>query len=340
MENKANNIEYVGIDYHTKFAVATRMDKDGVILGENRIANRKEEIREYLSRLTPQSQVVLEATNNWYAFVEWSHDLPIEVMLAHPTKTKAIAEARIKTDTIDSKILADLLRSNFVAQSYLAPQKVRDVRELVRYRTTLVRVRTKFISRIHSILFKTGEETTTSDITTIKGRAEIESLPLRSIYKSEVQSCFKIIDDLKSEIAKFEDEIKRKAEVDEDTKLLLSIPGISFFSALLIVSEIGDYKRFPSSRKLCSFAGLVPSVYSSGGKTRRGAITKQGSANLRFILLQAVPHLVKKSIRLKNLYERIRRKHGKNVARIAIARKLLSIVLAMLKTRALFIADR
>lgn len=163
---------------------------------------------------------------------------------------------------------------------------------------------------------------------------------LRSIYKNEVQSCFKIIDDLKSEISTFEEEIKRKAEVNDDTKLLLSIPGISFFSALLIVSEIGDYKRFASSRKLCSFAGLVPSVYSSEGKTRRGTITKQGSTNLRFILLQAVPHIVKKSLRLRNLYERIRRKHGKNVARIAIARKLLSIILAMLKTRALFIADR
>lgn len=339
METQSNTIEYVGIDYHTKFAIATRMDKDGVILGENKIANKKELVRNYLSLLPAQSKVVLEATNNWYAFVEWSHDLPIEVILAHPTKTKAIAEARIKTDAIDSKILADLLRSNFVAQSYLAPQKVRDVRELVRYRTTLVRLRTQLISRIHSILFKNGEELTTSDVTTKKGRSEIELLSLRSIYRQEIQSCFKVIDDLKSEIGKFEKEIRKEAELDADTKLLLSIPGISFFSALLIVSEIGDFRRFASSRKLCSFAGLVPSVYSSGGKTRRGAITKQGSANLRFILLQAVPHLVKKSLRIKNLYERVRRKHGKNVARIAIARKLLSIILAMLKTRALFIAD-
>lgn len=340
METQSNTIEYVGIDYHTKFAVATRMDKDGVILGEEKITNTKDALRGYLSQLPAESKVVLEATNNWYAFVEWTHDLPIKVTLAHPSKTKAIASARIKTDTIDSKILADLLRSNFIAESYLAPQKIRDVRELVRYRTTLVRIRTQFITRIHSVLFKTGEKISAKDVTGKGGRKEVLALALRPIYQQEIQSCFTIIDDLQQEIRIFEKEIKEKATVNEDTKLLMSIPGISFFSALLIVSEIGDYHRFSSSRKLCSFAGLVPSVYSSGGKTRRGAITKQGSANMRFVLLQAVQHVVRKSIRLGKLYERIRRKHGGNVARIAVSRKLLSTMLIMLKTRTLFQTDR
>lgn len=335
-----NNIEYVGIDYHTKFAVATRMNRDGDILGKDKIMNNRKDIREYLSMLPNNSKLVLEATNNWYAFIEWSHDLPLDVKLAHPSKTKAIATARIKTDTIDSKVLADLLRSNFIAESYLAPQDIRDVRELVRYRTTLVRIRTQFVTRVHSVLFKTGETIEAKDVASKKGRLQIGKLTLRSIYQEEIQSCFLICDYLKIQIKKFEDEIERLAVKNDDTKLLMSIPGISFFSSLLITSEIGNHQRFLSSRKLCSFAGLVPSVHASGGKTRTGSITKQGSANLRFVLLQAVPHVVKKSKRLGNLYYRVSRKHGVKSARIAVARRLLAIMFAMLKTRQEFMPDR
>lgn len=334
-----NNIEYVGIDYHTKFAVATRMSKDGVTIAQDKILNNREDIRNYLTLLPQGSKVVLEATNNWYAFVEWSHDLKVDVKLAHPLKLKAIATARIKTDSVDSKILADLLRSDFIPESYIAPKEVRDIRELVRYRTTLVRIRTEFITRIHSVLFKVGEKIKSSDVTGKSGRKEIEKLNLRDIYQQEINSCLAICDYLKEQIEKFSTEIEKQAELSTDTKLLMTIPGISFFSSLLITSEIGDYKRFSSSKKLCSFAGLVPSVYSSGGKTRLGKITKQGSANLRFVLLQAVPHVIKKSKHLGNLYLKVSRKHGAKVGRIAIARRLLAVMLSMLKTRQEFKTD-
>lgn len=173
-----NNIEYVGIDYHTKFAVATRMGREGAILGEEKIMNQKDAIRGFLSSLPEKSKVVLEATNNWYAFMEWSHGLPIDISLAHPLKLKAIASARIKTDSIDSKILADLLRSDFIPESYIAPPQTRDTRELVRYRTTLVRIRTQFITRIHAVLFKTGEAIKATDVTGVKGRKEVAALNL------------------------------------------------------------------------------------------------------------------------------------------------------------------
>lgn len=333
------DIEYVGIDYHTRFAVATRMSKDGVTIAQDKILNNREDIRNYLTDLPPDSKVVLEATNNWYAFVEWSHDLPLDVKLAHPLKLKAIATARIKTDSIDSKILADLLRSDFIPESYIAPSQVRDIRELVRYRTTLVRIRTEFITRIHSVLFKVGERIKASDVTGKLGRKEVTALNLRDIYRQEINSCLATCDYLKEQIEKFSRQIEKQAESTEDAKLLMTIPGISFFSSLLITSEIGDYSRFSSSKKLCSFAGLVPSVYSSGGKTKLGKITKLGSSNLRFVLLQAVPHVVKKSKHLGSLYLKVSRKHGAKVGRIAVARRLLAVMFSMLKTRQEFNAD-
>lgn len=197
MNNNTDSIEYVGIDYHTKFAVATRMKKDGKVISQDKVMNNREDIQNYLSLLPKNSQVVLEATNNWYAFMEWSHDFPLDVKLAHPLKLKAIASARIKTDSIDSKILADLLRSDFIPESYIAPKEVRDIRELVRYRTTLVRIRTQFITRIHAVLFKTGETITATDVTGVKGRKEIAVLSLRNIYQEEIQSCLAICDYLK-----------------------------------------------------------------------------------------------------------------------------------------------
>jgi transposase len=333
------NIQYVGIDYHTRFATATRMDRDGNILGKDKIMNNKRDIRDYLSILPDNSQVVLEATNNWYAFMEWSHDLPLDIRLAHPLKLKAIASARIKTDSIDSQILADLLRSDFIPESYIAPKEIRDIRELVRYRTALVRIRTQFITRIHAVLFKVGEKVAATDVTGKKGREELENLDLREIYRQEIDSCLRLCDSLEEQVNLFSKEIEKKAVLSDDAKLLMTIPGISFFSSLLITSEIGDYRRFVSSRKLCSFAGLVPSVYASGGKTRLGRITKLGSANLRFVLLQAVPHVIKKSHHLGSLYFKVRRKHGEKVARIAVARRLLAVMLTMLKKRTGFKQD-
>lgn len=335
-------MEYVGIDYHTKFALATRMTKDGQVISQDKVSNTRDEIRDYLSQLPDDIQVALEATNNWYAFCEYSHDLPIDIRLVHPSKTKIIAHARIKNDTLDSKVLADLLRSNFIAEAYLAPQEIRDVRELVRYRTSLVRVRAQFLTRIRSVLFKTGtnSEVEARDIASAKGRRELANLSLRSIYKDEIDSCLRICDFLKEQILEFEKQIEEQATLDDDARLLITIPGISFFSALLITSEIGDYTRFSSSRKLCSWAGLVPSTFSSGGKTRRGRITRQGSANLRFVLLQAVRHTTKKNSQLKKLYSRTAYKHGKKVARIAVSRKLLSIMLQILKDRKPFRCDK
>lgn len=340
MNINSDTIEYVGIDYHTKFAVATRMQKDGAVISQDKVMNTKEDIQTYLSHLPQGSKLVLEATNNWYAFMEWSNDFPLDVKLAHPLKLKAIATARIKTDSIDSKILADLLRSDFIPESYIAPKEVRDIRELVRYRTTLVRIRTQFVTRIHAVLFKVGEKIKATDVTGKTGRVEIKKLSLREIYQQEIESCLSMCDSLSKQIKVFSAEIERKAVLSDDAKILMSIPGISFFSSLLITSEIGDYKRFSSSKKLCSFAGLVPSVYASGGKTRLGKITKLGSGNLRFVLLQAVPHVVRKSKHLGGLYQKIRKKHGEKVARIAIARRLLAVMLTMLKTRSKFQGDR
>ena len=207
-----------------------------------------------------------------------------------------------------------MLRTNFIAESYLAPKEVRDIREV-------------------------GERVPTANIAGPKAREMLAKFSLRDIYRDEINSCLKLVEGFTSQIKEFEQKIEKQAKLDEYTKLLMTIPGISFFSALFITSEIGDYRRFSSGRKLCCFAGMVPSINASGGKIRYGRIIKRGSANLRFALLQAIPHLIRKHDGLARHYYRISRKKGVKTARIAISRKLLAIILTMLKTRQPFRVD-
>lgn len=326
-------MKYIGIDYHTRYAVTTIMDQSGKIISKDRVENTREDIRNYFSKFGKGTKAVVEATNNWACLVEWLHDIPIDIKLANPGKTKAIASAKIKTDSIDSKVLADLLRTDFIAESYLAPKSVRDIRELVRYRMTLARLRSQLKVRVRSILFKVGGMVKATNILGEKARGELLNIPMRNIYKEEIESLTNLAEKITGQIEIFEEKIKEEAKIDSDTKILMSIPGISFFSALLIMSEIGDYNRFPTAKKLCCFAGLVPSIHASGGKIREGKIIKQGSKNLRFALLQSIPHLIKKHHGLAARYYRIVTKKGIKTARIAISRRLLTIILSMLKNR-------
>jgi transposase len=125
--------------------------------------------------------------------------------------------------------------------------------------------------------------------------------------------------------------IKEVVSVTPQAQLLMTVPGISYYSALLILSEIGQIERFPSAKHLCSYAGLVPSVYSSGSKSFHGRITKQGSRWLRWICVEISIHTANGDATFQNLYRRICRRRGLAMAKVAVARKILTVIYAMLK---------
>ena len=118
---------------------------------------------------------------------------------------------------------------------------------------------------------------------------------------------------------------------DPQAQLLCTMPGIGPYAALLILSDIGDVRRFPDSRRLCSYAGLVPAVYASGGTTRRGALTKQGSKWLRWILVELSVHAIAGAPQFRALYHQVARRHGRNTGRVPVARAMLKAIYAMLR---------
>ena len=323
-------VYYVGIDLGQKFSYVTTMDEHGCICCEGKVANTSDAYSKYLKRLKGSVKIVIEATRNWeylYDILEGQAD---EIFLAHPLKVKAIASARIKTDRIDSKILAHLLRTNLLPTAYIPIQDIRDLRQILRHRIFLVRLLTRIKNRVHILLSKQGIKYNFSDLFGSSGIQWLKTLLLRETYQSFLNHYLRIILQLKSEISVITKKIEQTVKMTPEIKRLTTIPGIGYQLAFIIWAEIGDISRFPSPKNLCSYAGLVPSVYSSGRTLRYGKITKQGSKWLRWAMVEAAIQAVNKPGRYQKLYYRLLRRKGNKIARIAVARELLCTVFYIL----------
>jgi transposase len=236
------------------------MDNDGKLLRQGRIENTLDEMEKFSKSIPEQSSLVVESSSTWY----WAYNLLSQrhdVVLSNPVKNKAIASAKIKTDKVDSIMLATLLRGNFVAECYVPPEETIELRELVRFRANLVRERTRLKNRTHAYLLQHNISIDASPFS----KEFVEEV--RKIDDQRVRSYLRLIDSLDVEIRDASLTIRQRANESEDARLLMTIPGISFFSALLIISEIGEIDRFEDSSGLVGYSGLAPSTHSSGGKT-------------------------------------------------------------------------
>ncbi len=261
---------FVGLDLHKNYSEFAIMDNDGKIIEHGRMKNNLEDMDRFSKSLPPSTQIAIESSSTWY----WSYKLLSsrhKVSLSNPVKNKAIASAKVKTDKVDSTMLATLLRGGFLAESYVPSRDIIELRELVRHRASLVKERTKIKNLVHSYLLMNNIHIDAHPFT----KEFIEEL--RRIDDGRVRSYLRLIDALNAEIREASAAIVDKAKNNKYAKLLMSIPGISYYSSLLIASEIGDISRFKDSSSLIAYAGLAPSTYSSGGKTYHGHITKQGS---------------------------------------------------------------
>lgn len=323
----------IGIDIHKKYSYVAVVDELGEIKEEAKIENTKESLEQFASKYKG-AKAVIEATGN-YRFIYDILENYMEVKLAHPYKTRAIAEARIKNDRLDAKMLAHLLRANLIPESYVPPKEVRELRDLTRLRKALIEDRTRIKNRVHAILTRNGINNY-PDPFTKKGREFLENLDLSETDRKLLEINLSIIDKINREIDEIDRIIQEKAKIDGDAILLTTIPGISYYSALLIKAEIGDVNRFPNKFKLISYAGLCPSIKQSGNKEIKGHITKQGSRMLRWILIQCANIAIRHDEYLRNFYLRIKKRRGHNIAIVATARKMLVCIYFMLKRREVY----
>lgn len=338
---------YIGIDVHKKICTACVQDTTGKILNEFTFENKNSGFQQVLYHVQQKkAQAVIESTGNlWIRLYTTLEAAGIKVVLANPTKIRMIAESAIKTDKVDARTLADLLRADLIPSCYVPSLEVRALRALVRYRTKLVKASTRIKNRIHSHLDK--YELPPCECTDKFGKGGLQWLEMiLSFLDLEDQFIVEMeldrLKELQDRITTVEQKIAVQAlaaetafceAVREDITLLLTLIGVDFFTAALFLSEIGDISRFSSPSKLTSWLGLVPSVHQSGDTYYHGKITKKGTPLVRWALIQAAQSAVRWDPHWAEKFERIKSRRGKQKAYVAIARSLAVTMYCMLTKR-------
>jgi transposase len=315
----------VGIDLHRNRSHVAVLDEHGELTLSKRIANGRETFLELLGALEGESQIAVEATYGWEWLAELLEDAGYEMHLAHPLRTRAIAAARVKTDAVDARTLAQLLRADLLPEAYVAPRELRDLRELLRHRMGLTAMRSALKNRVHAILAKHGITREHSDLFGKGGRQFLSALELREAPRRRLDSLIALICDFDREIDTTTREIDQRAKADDRVDVLCQIRGVGPYTAMLIIAEVGEIARFPDARHLCAWAGLTPTVRSSDGKARLGRISRQGSPALRWALVEAAQKCTTGGGPLRDQFERITKRRGRKVAKVAVARQILTL---------------
>lgn len=325
-------MNYIGMDIHKQFTVAVAKDKEGNKLAEEKFDNGKDNFKKFLSEFVPEeTEIVIESCSIWEYIYDILEEMKYKVKLANPTKTRAIAEARIKTDSIDASTLCDLLRANLIAESYIPSKEIRNLRNIMRQRRAIVKGRTQIKNRIHAVLLMNGIKLPYTGLGQTAMKWIVEEIGITTI-KSVLVSYINILEQFNFELKKIEERIREIALKNPQAVLLTTVYGIAEIRAMEIITEIGDINRFESSGKLCSYAGLIPSMKQSGTTLRFGRLIKQSSKNLKFTLVEASWNLIrlKEDNRFREFYLKLSKKKGKQKAICAVARKLCCTVYAML----------
>jgi len=314
----------VGIDLHRKRSHIAVIDEEGEQLLSRRIVNDPQTFLALLEGVG-ECRVALEATYGWEWLADVLQDAGHELHLAHPMRTKAIASARVKTDAVDARTLAHLLCADLLPEAYIAPRELRDLRDLLRHRVALTRMRSALKNRVSAVLAKNGIQRPYSDLFGPAALRFLAELELRDGPRRRLDSTLALISDFTREIDATSREIDARAHEDPYVPVLCQIRGVGRYIAMLVIAEVGDITRFATARRLCSWAGLTPTVRSSDGKARLGHISVQGSPPLRWALVEAAQHAAGGGGPLRQSYEQIAKRRGKQIAKVAIARRILTL---------------
>jgi transposase len=321
---KEHDMYYIGMDLHKQDLVMAVEDEQGPVGRVRRIACRDiEAIRAAVERWRP-FRAVVEASASY----RWLYDLVSrqgEMVLAHPLRLRAITAARAKTDRLDAALLARLLRANLIPAAYVPPARYQRLRDLTRGRARLSYGATLAKNQVHALLARANVHSPFKTPFGKRGRRWLAALDLGLSGNLARDELVRRLEHYGREIATFDAHLEAVASEFPEAEALQVLHGIGRYSALLVVAEIGEPERFRNGRQVGAYAGLTARVHQSGGHEHRGGISKQGSRWLRWILVQAAMKLVRRDERLANFYQRVRKRRGRNVARVAVARKLAGI---------------
>lgn len=322
---------HVGLDVHKDFVQACFVDDAGRIVREKKFVTSPVGLRR-LCWEAKGGKCVLEASTSCLPVYDALQAEGIRVRVAHPLKVKAIASAKLKTDKVDARMLAQLERVDLIPEAHIPEKLTRELRQLVRQHVSLTQERTAIKSYVHALLLKNGVRTPFRSVFTARAK-EWLSKQAGGTLKLTLEQSFERITLLGLQRLTVDAEIEKHALLNSDAVLLKTIPGVGWFSALLLTAEIDGIERFADAKHLQSYAGLVPSTRQSGNVSRSGPLSKQGNKLMRWALVQDAWQAIRHSKRFRKTFTKISRKRGTKKAVVAVARKILCCAYHMLQRR-------
>ena len=317
---------FVGVDAHKATSQVTVVSSGGQILKRQRTPTSPEGFRKALGEFDQPLKAVLEASYSWGPTFDWLDDLCAEVVLAHPGKVRVIAESHIKTDKIDSEILAHLLRANLIPAAHAPSKELRALKRVLRQRVWVVRTRVSVKNRIRALLTQHSVELPNLKVLFCpSGMDWLRQVRLPAsdgeLFKEHLR-CLAFLD---SRVKATEKLIAKLSKGDPAVVWLRSLPGVGPFISVLIRWEVDNIARFASAKRFASYTGLVPSTHASGKRVMHGRLTKQGNRWLRWAFIEAVTPALKVSPQLSAFYQALKMRRGAKDARAATARKLAEL---------------
>ncbi len=285
-------MNYVGIDIHKRYSVCVAQDERGRPLGEARIeGNLATGFAQFFCSLGGKSRVVIEACWNWqklYELLEGMEQVEA-ILVANPYKTRLIADAQIKTDKLDADGLATLLRGNFIVPVHVPEARARARKNVLRQRLYWARLRTRIRNRTHALLDRQHalRLPQCSDLFGARGRCFLRRLELAEPDAFLLGEDMELLEVIARQIKEQERRIGAGNQHDAMSRRLQSLPGMGVILSAVAAAEIDSIDRFHSAEKLCAYAGLVPSTYSSGGNTWHGRMLPFCNKWLRWAFIEA-----------------------------------------------------
>lgn len=318
----------VGLDYHTsKSYVSIFKDDEEIMHGE---VDSQASLADLLSSFE-DPQVLFEAGYGWPRLVRLLEDSDVELEMCHPHHNRAIATDRRKSDRRDAHHLAMCLKTGSYKSVYMPDAEVREERQLVRSRMNLRRRITQSKNQVHSLLAYAGVPKEKGNIFTRKKREYLEAVELPDLTRNALNILLEMLDRDTDLLKRFDDLIATLNKRDPRARLLKTIPGVGNYTARVLLTEIGEVGRFNTDKSLACYAGLAPGLRQSGKTKQMKGITKEGSARVRSVIVEAAWIAIRTDPYLKDFYHRLKEKSNcSGIAICAVARKLIVAVFHIL----------
>ncbi|MGD0018868.1 MAG: IS110 family transposase [Candidatus Limnocylindrales bacterium] len=316
----------IGLDLGRHKGEAAAVDGRGRAVGLGSVEVSPAGLVDLIARLRPDDRVVLEASTNTWSIAELLAPHVAEVVVSNPLRTRAIAEAKVKTDRIDAATLAELLAADYIPAVWQPDPDTLARRRLVSLRASLVRGRTGERNRVAAVIGRRLATCPVSDPFGVTGRAWLEGLDLPADERLALAMHLRLHDAIAAEIQLAEAAIARSVRDSAYVRHMLSVPGIGLTTAAALDALIGDIGRFGRPNKLVGYLGLDPAVRQSGARSYTGHISRAGQAHARALLIEAAHAAVRTPGPLAGFYLRVRRRRGTGIAIVAVARKLAVLV--------------